>query len=177
MLATTRLVALTVEATWLLRVEWGPRSNMDEMKVRALFALADIKLLKLWKLPNGYLGELAPLSDDSILRDSSKGETSYFVEYSQEGPSINVVRAWMRDYTWRLNRPSWLVKIPEGLIQLIDRKRVIAIDWSETRVRGIVTKDDVTIGPNHVHAWTEEKMLEYLKAWKILADAPPVQIA
>lgn len=150
---------------------------MNEEKVHALFTLAGIRVLKIWKLPNGYLGELEPLSDDSIIRDTSKGETFHFVEDSREGVTVNVVRAWMSDYTWRVNRPSWLIKIPEGLIQLTERKRVFSVDWRETRVRGIVTKDDVTRGLDHVHAWTEEKILEYLKAWKILADAPPPQIA
>lgn len=54
------------------------------------------------------------------------------------------------------------VKTRLGWIEIGWRKRVLAIDWSETEIRKVVTKDDVTKGEDHVHAWDIAKALEYL---------------
>lgn len=64
----------------------------------------------------------------------------------------------------RAESPWWLVKTPFGLIMIGWRKRVINIDWSDTSLRVVVTKDDVTKDETHVHAWEEVKAVEYLKA-------------
>lgn len=99
---------------------------MTEEKLRAVMALADIRVLRLWRLPNAYVGSSSP-------------------EYA-------------------IANPDWLVKTPYGLIQVGRRKRVWDIDWSETGYRGAITEDDVTRDETSVHAYTEEKVLEYLKA-------------
>lgn len=99
---------------------------MTEEKVKALFLLADIKVLKLWKLENKY---------------------------------------WPKTYTdMIMANPWWLVKTPIGLIEIGNRKRVVNIDWSDTNIRKIITEDDVTKDVTMVHAWTDEKIIEYLKA-------------
>ena len=60
--------------------------------------------------------------------------------------------------------PWWFVKTSRGWIEIGWRKRVISIDWSDTDVRVIVTEDDLTKGNDHVHAYSEEKAIEYLTA-------------
>lgn len=62
----------------------------------------------------------------------------------------------------------WLVKIKEGLIKLGWRKRVIEIDWSDTKIEKIVTEDQVTKSKTYVHAWSFDKAVEYLKNWSNL---------
>lgn len=69
----------------------------------------------------------------------------------------------------RRRSPWLLVKTEWGLVQIGWRKRVIQIDWSDTPVRGEVTTHDVTKSDVLVHAWSEERAVEYLKAWKALA--------
>ncbi len=63
----------------------------------------------------------------------------------------------------------WFVKTPIGWIEFGRRKRVFNIDWSDTSVRAVVTNDDVTKSETYVHAWSEEKALEYLKALKSIS--------
>ncbi|MCA8938234.1 MAG: hypothetical protein KDB07_00370 [Planctomycetes bacterium] len=42
------------------------------------------------------------------------------------------------------------------------RKRVVEIDWSDTPVRRLVGKDDVTKTETLIHAWSVGKVVEYL---------------
>lgn len=99
---------------------------MNEEKVKALFLLAGIEVLKLWKLENKY---------------------------------------WPSAYTdMIMANPWWLVRTPFGLIEIGDRKRVTNIDWSDTDIRVIVTENDVTKNDTMVHAYSDEKIIEYLKA-------------
>lgn len=60
----------------------------------------------------------------------------------------------------------WFVKTPHGWVEIGWRKRVIHISWEDTSIRKTITADDVTKGDDHVHAWTVEKALEYLKNLK-----------
>lgn len=72
---------------------------------------------------------------------------------------------WPKPYTVeRENSPWWLVMTPAGPITIGWRKRVISIDWEDTGLRLVVTKDEVTKGDTHVHAWSYVKALEYLTA-------------
>lgn len=68
----------------------------------------------------------------------------------------------------RAKYPWWAVEVEEGTITIGWRKRVIAIDWSMTSRRGLVTHDDVTKDNAMVHAYSYEKAVEYLRAWKSL---------
>lgn len=63
----------------------------------------------------------------------------------------------------RKQNPWWLVKTPVGLIQIGWRKRVISINWSDTAIHAIITEDDVTKSQEMVHAYSEEKAIQYLK--------------
>jgi hypothetical protein len=59
----------------------------------------------------------------------------------------------------------WFYAYAEVIPLLIGwRKRVIEIDWSawETDLSALFKKEDVTKGPHHIHAWSEEKAIEYL---------------
>lgn len=66
----------------------------------------------------------------------------------------------------------WFVKTSVGWIEIGWRKKVIAIDWSDTQVKAVVTSDDVTKSDFDVHAWGIEKALEYLQAL-----SPRIQLA
>jgi len=59
--------------------------------------------------------------------------------------------------------PWWFVKTEVGWIEIGWRKRVISIDWSDTSIRHVVTTEEVTKSTSCVHAWSEEKAIEYLK--------------
>jgi hypothetical protein len=64
---------------------------------------------------------------------------------------------------------AWLVVETEcGRIKLGWRKRVLSIDWSASTLRAsdIFADEDVTKSDVLIHAWTEEKAVEYLrKVW------------
>ena len=72
--------------------------------------------------------------------------------------------------------PWWLMQTPYGLIRIGWRKRVISIEWEASGVRGEVTEDSVTKDDTCVHAWDDEKVVEYLKAWKALAESAEVPV-
>lgn len=58
--------------------------------------------------------------------------------------------------------PWWLVHTPYGVIEIGNRKRVTFISWELTQLRKVITEDDVTKEETFVHAWTTEKITEYL---------------
>ncbi len=111
---------------------------LSEMTIKSLFHLAGFKVLKIWRLENQYW--------------------PHYETYDEI----------------RKKSPWWLVRVGFpyspgdveviGLIEIGWRKRVINIDWSETAVRASVTDDDVTKSETMVHAWSDTKALEYLKA-------------
>jgi hypothetical protein len=75
--------------------------------------------------------------------------------------------------------PWWLIKTEYGFIKIGWRKRVIHIEWSDTTIRAIVTKDELTKAVDYVHAYSVAKAVEYLTEWKriaasSLAQAPSV---
>jgi hypothetical protein len=123
-------------------------AKFEEEQVRALFTLADIKILSLWKLPNGYWPEAIPENWD-------------------DGYEVN---AFLKYQRLRADSPWWLVKTNFGLIKIGWRKRVISIDWSDTPVRAFVTEDNVTKTTGLVHAWTQLKAIEYLTKLKEFAN-------
>ena len=71
-------------------------------------------------------------------------------------PNVEAYREIRRDSPW------WLVKTPTGLVKIGWRKRVIAIDWSDTGVSANVTEDDVTKDLSSVHAWSYSRAVQYL---------------
>lgn len=71
----------------------------------------------------------------------------------------------------------WFLKTDIGWIEIGWRKRVLAIDWSETPLRAVVTDDDVTKDECSVHAYSVSKALEYLEKLMLLRRAkeePPL---
>jgi hypothetical protein len=140
---------------------------MDEAKVRAMLTMAGFTVEKLWKLPNGYYGEMEPLSQDAIQRDKP-GHVG-FMRTGDDCPTEGVVINWMEDYRHRHKYPWWLIKTEFGLIMIGWRKRVINIDWSDTPGRpsgNTLTADDTTKDTTVIHAWSELKAIEYLTALK-----------
>jgi hypothetical protein len=99
--------------------------------------------------------------------EKSKWET-FEAMFKQAGLAIEKHREITNGYFPRCytksvaENPWWLVKTPWGFIEIGWRKRVISIDWSGTPLRMIITQDDVTKSETMVHAWTEEKCVEYL---------------
>lgn len=61
--------------------------------------------------------------------------------------------------------PWMLLKTPKGNIRIGWRKRVISIDWSALRVEVSLADlpDDVTKDETSIHAWGEDKAVEYLR--------------
>jgi hypothetical protein len=73
---------------------------------------------------------------------------------------------WPKGYLETVaSNPWWLVQTELGLVKIGWRKRVINIDWSATPLRTTITEDDVTKSATMVHAWNEEKAVEYLKTF------------
>jgi hypothetical protein len=70
----------------------------------------------------------------------------------------------------RAQSPWWLVQTRFGNIRLGWRKRVISIEWDATKIRGVVTKDDVTKDETMVHAWSYHKAVEYLGNFRRIAE-------
>jgi hypothetical protein len=60
--------------------------------------------------------------------------------------------------------PWWLALTQWGPISVGRRKRVLAIHWEASSLRGEVTTDEVTKADVYVHAWSIEKAVEYLVA-------------
>lgn len=69
----------------------------------------------------------------------------------------------------RLRHDPWfIIQTNIGPIIMGYRKHVFNIDWRFTSIRGEVTQDDVTKDSYFVHAWTEQKTLEYLTNLNLL---------
>lgn len=74
-------------------------------------------------------------------------------------------RYWPKhpDY-FSVRSPWYLFKTPFGLLEIGWRKRVISIDWEDFKARGqVVGEDKTTNDSSSAHAWTYEKLIEYLK--------------
>ena len=70
-------------------------------------------------------------------------------------------------YECIISNPWWFVTTDIGVITIGWRKRVIHIDWSTTDMKCLIGPDDVTKDETFIHAWSEEKAIEYLKKIKI----------
>ena len=77
---------------------------------------------------------------------------------------------WPKTYG---EKPPWfLARLPYGNIKIGWRKRVISIDWSDTKrdLLFLFGKEDVTKTEHMIHAWGEAKAIEYLeKIHKVLS--------
>lgn len=79
----------------------------------------------------------------------------------------------LNGYTKDRTDPWYLVMTKWGPIHIGWRKRVLAIDWTGTQVRTIVTTEDVTKDETMVHAWSLGKAVDYLSAWRRAAQDTP----
>jgi hypothetical protein len=66
--------------------------------------------------------------------------------------------------------PWWLVKTSAGLVHIGWRKRVISINWEDTKVREVITEDEVTKEEHMVHAYNYAKAVEYMTRWRRIAE-------
>lgn len=72
----------------------------------------------------------------------------------------------------RINNPWWLVETKEvGLIEIGPRKSVYEARWDKSKVRAIVTEDQVTKSETLVHSYGLDKMGEYLRSLRNAATA------
>lgn len=70
---------------------------------------------------------------------------------------------WPDAYTQLREENPWALMVTSfGPVVIGWRKRVISINWADTKVRAVVTEDSVTKDETLVHAWTYAKALEYL---------------
>ena len=107
-----------------------------------LFTLTNITVLAHWQLANNYWPNM------------------YVIKLGERA----IAPWWQVKLGERVTAPWWLVKTEVGLIQIGRLERVWQISWEDTPIRKIITSDEVTKSDTHVHAWSEEKLLEYLKA-------------
>lgn len=129
-------------------------NGLTEPNVRRIFDCANIPIINLWELPNGYWPRATPedWTDAQQVVD--------FVRYAQ-----------LREAS-----PWFLVLTSLGLIKIGWRKRVLAIDWSATSLRTIVTADDVTKELHLVHAWSDAKAVGYLRRLADVANSQALQL-
>ena len=151
---------------------------MIEAQVRALFTLANIPVDCIYEIPNEYWGrdhEVNYLKREienviNGLRfgrsnvDAAPGVTIVGARTDNDPTAVATHLERILQHAEFKPDPWWLVRTSRGLIKIGWRKRVINIDWSDTNLRVIVTPDDVTKSVVMVHAWSEEKAVEYLKA-------------
>jgi hypothetical protein len=145
-------------------------ASMTEEEVKGLFALSGIPITRVWEIQNRYWGKNHAFGD---LYDRVQNLVNGNVALS--GMMILGVQMDKTKLVDELQAvlssgyadapPWWLVRVPNGLIEIGWRKRVISIDWTETDVRSLVTSDDVTKSETKVHAWSMENALTYLKTW------------
>lgn len=73
------------------------------------------------------------------------------------------VYAIKNEYECCYDKPWFLFKTEYGLIKIGWRKRVINIDWTDTKYSGLISSDNVTMGGNYIHAYGYHKAIEYLQ--------------
>lgn len=113
---------------------------LSEEQVRALFLIAQINVTGLWRRPNQYI-----TYDQREDEQTTRSEAVY-----------------------RESHPWWLVRTEWGMIEIGPRKRVIEVDWSDTKLPVIfqdtdpINVDNVTNDKYYFHAWDFEKLVIYL---------------
>lgn len=85
------------------------------------------------------------------------------IEYTSHHELVN--KYWPEAYVEMKRDHPWALFITTfGPVVIGWRKRVISINWVDTKVRTVVTEDEVTKDVTMVHAWSYNKALEYLTA-------------
>jgi hypothetical protein len=131
-------------------------------------------------------GFAAPLAENKLWereREVRKRRELMREETRAESASIFILAGLKPDRMWELangywpdtpayddvRHPWWLAQTCIGMIRIGWCKRVLAIDWNATKIRGIVTYDDVSKSETMVHAWSVDKAVQYLSRLREMA--------
>jgi len=90
-----------------------------------------------------------------------------FVDAGFESPGITAVK---NEYCGCDHCAPWYeVSTGSGTVKIGWRKRVINIDFSQSdlELTDALTREDVTIGEGYIHAWGDDKAVEYLSAMRM----------
>lgn len=99
-----------------------------------------------------------------------RAEREFFVQVFNEAGLGHVVLSEIPNGYWPdayedMQTPWFLARLPYGNIKIGFCKRVISIDWSDTKtdLYQLFASEDVTKEKYLVHAWGKDKAVEYLK--------------
>lgn len=125
-----------------------------------------------WNLRNAHdvvevRGEISQLFH-SVCRRSLNAEvdrTQFYRIFERAG--FRVVLQAVKNGYWgdESSEPWFMAQSGAATVRIGWRKRVISIDWESMHVPlpDLFADQDVTKGPYGVHAWSEDKAVEYLK--------------
>jgi hypothetical protein len=130
---------------------------------------------------NGVLKTQAQIEQESeqlLYIDYQQKQTWAFYEKALKEANFPYKYHWflpdqyvgILDPIYALSNPWFLLLTPIGCVKIGRRKRVYSISWETTLLREIITEDDVTKELTLVHAWTYEKLVEYLTKIGILIN-------
>lgn len=100
-----------------------------------------------------------------VLKRAVEGRSYYTDLFTKAGFHWFVLDEIQNEY-WvsSLLEPWYLCRTLAGTINIGWRKRVMSIDWSDTRLdlSDLFKSEDVTKGPHMIHAWGHDKAINYL---------------
>jgi hypothetical protein len=109
---------------------------------------------------------LLPIAEASMTREETLKELRGLVDLSKLPHDATWELAnqyWPDAYAETIiNSPWLLVRTPAGMVRIGWRKRVLHIDWADTKIGKIITEDETTKNPTTVHAHSISKAVEYL---------------
>lgn len=168
-------VPLVVENIWDYLPKGSVLTESFRVSIPDITSLCPVCNLG-WSLDTAHDVYLDQASDFSVLKHQScytreleqKTLEHFQKAFSEATPSGEYLYKAIPNEYCRcfLCTPWYEVRSPgyKGFIKVGWRKRVIVLDWSANGALLWATLDDVTKGPNFVHAWGYAKMSEYLKA-------------
>jgi hypothetical protein len=117
----------------------------------------------------GVIGNIEPWYGDELPIVKLRGMFTV-AEIPIIGEPLKLQNRYWQGHDKKFYHPWWFVQTSRGWIEIGYRKRVMSIDWRHTDIRHVVTKDDLTKGDDHVHAYTDAKAIEYLtELWRFAA--------
>lgn len=143
--------------------EFSPKTSTSfrfcECGINALF----------YNFEEGYeLEARAKKKDDHEIQEKEKEKLLSIFKLAD----LEIIKYWNIKNGYYGDRADWLlVKTPLGLIEIGWRKRVISINWEDTKISHIV-KDDVTKGEYFAHAWSYLDAVKYITGLKEKGDGP-----
>ena len=103
-------------------------------------------------------------TEHTIQKEMEETRNKFIAAFTLAGITILSHWAILNEY-WSTRADWLLVKTSFGLIKVGWGKRVINLDWSDTRFV-VKIPDDVTKEDYMAHAWTYGKLIEYLSLIK-----------